>query len=140
MRRSMPLRAVAMGFQTLSTTASVGASMVAIPVREAVRAVSGELPGPPLNRHCWRGHNRAWIEVRGLDRPDGDALGLAVLDAITARPGVVAAKLNRPLSRVVVELDGDHVSLRELCRAVDDAETGRADGERPQPLPGDGLL
>lgn len=136
----MPLRAVAMGFQTLSTTASVGASMVAIPVREAVRAVSGELPGPPLNRHWWRGHNRAWIEVRGLDRADGDALGRAVLDAVTARPGVVSAKLNRPLSRVVVELDGDHVSLRELCRVVDDAETGRADGERPKPLPGDGLV
>ncbi|ORA32068.1 haloacid dehalogenase [Mycobacterium branderi] len=129
-----------MGFQTLSTTASVGASMVAIPVREAVRAVAGELPGPPLNRHCWRGHNRAWIEVRGLDRPDGDELGRAVLDAVTARPGVVSAKLNRPLSRVVVELDGDHVSLRELCRVVDDAETGLADGERPKPLPGDGLV
>ncbi|GBE65410.1 haloacid dehalogenase [Mycobacterium sp. MFM001] len=136
----MPLRAVAMGFQTLSTTASVGASMVAIPVREAVRAVSGELPGPPLNRHCWRGHNRAWIEVRGLDRPDGDELASTVLDAVTARPGVVSAKLNRPLSRVVVELDGDHVSLHELCRVVEGAETGRADGERPKPLPGDGLV
>ncbi|ORW01113.1 haloacid dehalogenase [Mycobacterium kyorinense] len=129
-----------MGFQTLSTTASVGASMVTIPVREAVRAVSGELPGPPLTRHCWRGHNRAWIEVRGLDRPGGDELARVVLDAVTARPGVVSAKLNRPLSRLVVELDGDHVSLRELCRVVDAAETGRTNGERPKPLPGDGLL
>lgn len=142
----MPLRAVAVGIQTLSTAASIGASMVTIPVREGVRALSGDLPGPPLSRHAWRGAGRAWIEVRGLDRPDGAELGRVVLDAVRARPGVASASLNRPLSRVVVVLDGDQVSLHDLCRVVGEAEKRcpRTDAggkdHRPQPLPGDGLV
>ncbi|MGH3635927.1 MAG: cation-translocating P-type ATPase, partial [Mycobacterium sp.] len=149
----MPLRAVTMGIQSLGSVASTGLSIAAIPVREGVRAMSGELPvPPPLSRHCWQGDNRAWIEVRGLDGPHAAERGRAVLDAVRAYPGVASATLNRPLSRIVVNLDGDRVSLRDLCKVVDDTEkqvTGFAPGTgaqrsdrsaRPKPLPGDGLL
>ena len=120
--------------------------MAAIPVREGVKALSEGLPAPTLTRHSWRGRGRAWIEVRGLDGPDGAELGRAVVEAVRARPGVTSASLNRPLARLVVTLNGDQTSVRELCRVVDDAEKrgklSRSTGSatRPNALPGDGLL
>jgi len=117
--------------------------MAAIPVREGVKALSDGLPAPTLTRHSWRGRGRAWIEVRGLNGPGGDELGSTVVDAVLALPGVTSASLNRPLSRVVVGLGGDQSSLRELCRAVDEAEKrcrSPVNVARPEPLPGDGLL
>ena len=165
--RASPLRAVALGFQVTSalvgatvhtaanaagsvgTVASTGLTMAAIPVREGVKALSDGLPAPTLTRHSWRGNGRAWIEVRGLDGPGGAELGLVVVDAVLARPGVTSVSLNRPLSRVVVTLNGDQTSLRELCKVVDEAEKScrpigdgkdRRGGARPKALPGDGLL
>ena len=119
--------------------------MAAIPVREGVKALSDGLPAPTLTRHSWRGKGRAWIEVRGLDGPDGAELGRAVVDAVRARPGVTSASLNRPLSRLVVTLNGDQTSLRELCKVVDEAEKRCSSVDtkgrpRPNALPGDGLL
>jgi magnesium-transporting ATPase (P-type) len=125
--------------------------MATIPVREGVRALSGELPmptAPVLTRNCWQGGERAWIEVRGLDRPDGAELGRVVVDAVRAHPGVTSASLNRPLSRLVVGFDSDRPSLRDLCRLVDDAEKHwpadnaakhKQAATRPNALPGDGL-
>ena len=120
--------------------------MAAIPVREGVKALSDGLPAPTLTRHSWRGKGRAWIEVRGLDGPGGAELGRAVVDAVRARPGVTSASLNRPLSRLVVTLNGDQTSLRELCKVVDEAEKRCSSVDtakrrpRPNALPGDGLL
>ncbi len=123
--------------------------MAAIPVREGARALSVGLPAPTLTRHSWRGRGRAWIEVRGLDGPDGAELGRFVVDAVRARPGVTSVSVNRPLSRIVVGLSNDQISVRDLCRDVDKAEkrwqaSGSVDIERhdtrPKPLPGDGLL
>jgi cation-transporting P-type ATPase I len=175
----MPLRAVTMGIQATSalvgataqtaataaeTLGTVAASwtkscaktsltMAAIPVREGVKALSGELPMPTvpvLVRNCWRGDERAWIEVRGLDRPDGAELGRIVVDAVRAHPGVTSVSLNRPLSRLVVGFDSDRPSLRDLCRLIDDAEKrwrpvdSAAPHDHaaacPKALPGDGLL
>src|SRR5689334_9586651 len=96
--------------------------MAVIPVREGVKALSDGLPAPTLTRHSWRGKGRAWIEVRGLDGPNGAEVGSAVVDAVRRRPGVTSASLNRPLSRVVVTLNGNQTSLRELCNVVDEAE------------------
>jgi cation-transporting ATPase I len=131
-----------------TSLATAGINIAAIPVREGAKTFSREL-SPPLSRHCSRGDGRAWIEVRGLDGADGAELGRVVLDAVRAHPGVTSASLNYPLSRVVVGLDGDDTSLRDLCRVVEDAEkrahrpVTRVDGQRaprPEPLPGDGLL
>ena len=123
--------------------------MAVIPVREGVKALSEGLPAPTLTRHSWRGKGRAWIEVRGLDGPDGAELGRLVVDAVRARSGVKSVSVNRPLSRIVVTLNNDQISLRDLCRDVDEAEkrwhaSGSVDPRRsdtrPKPLPGDGLL
>ena len=149
MRAPFPLRAVTLGLQATSALVGTGLTMAAIPVREGARALSTGLPAPTLTRHSWRGRGRAWIEVRGLDGPDGAELGRFVVDAVRARPGVRSVSVNRPLSRIVVALTNDQISVRELCRDVDEAEkrwrtsysvdTRRRD-TRPKPLPGDGLL
>jgi cation-transporting ATPase I len=136
--------------QATSALVGTGLTMAAIPVREGARALSTGLPAPTLTRHSWRGRGRAWVEVRGLDGPDGAELGRFVVAAVRARPGVQSVSVNRPLSRIVVGLSSnDQISLRELCREVDEAEkrwrasnsvdTRRRD-TRPKPLPGDGLL
>ncbi len=134
--------------ESLGTVASTGLTMAVIPVREGARALSMGLPAPTLTRHSWRGRGRAWVEVRGLDGPDGAELGRFVVDAVRARPGVKSVSVNRPLSRIVVTLAGD-ISLRDLCRDVDDAEKRwlasdtvdeQRNDTRPEPLPGDGLL
>ena len=148
-RAPFPLRAVTLGLQATSALVSTSLTMAAIPVREGARALTTGLPAPTLTRHSWRGRGRAWIEVRGLDGPDGAELGRVVVDAVRARPGVKSVSVNRPLSRIVVGLSNDQVSMRGLCRDVDEAEkrwraSGSVDKDRhdarPKPLPGDGLL
>jgi cation-transporting P-type ATPase I len=141
------LHTAASAAENLGTVASTGLTMAAIPVREGVKALSDGLPAPTLTRHSWRGRGRAWIEVRGLDGAGGAELGRTVVDALLALPGVTSASLNRPLSRVVVSLAGDQTSVRELCRAVDQAEklsraSENAKGRRAsrKPLPGDGVV
>jgi len=114
--------------------------MAAIPVREGVRALSDGLPTPPiLTRHNWCGQGRAWIEVRGLDAPDGAELGLIVVDTLQGHPGVTSVSLNFPLSRAVIGVNHGQVSLRELCRAVDEAErtwqSTRAELHSARPVP-----
>ncbi len=139
-RQSLPSRALSAGLHTTFTIA-------AIPVREGVRALSADLSPETLRRHCWRGANRAWIEVRGLaDAADG-ALGRAVLDAVLAHPGVTSAKLNYPLSRVVVGINDRDIPLGDLCRIVEEAEkrcppSQGAGGPTAAPtsLPGDGVV
>ena len=119
-----------------------------------------------LSRRCFRGEGRAWVEIRGLNDPAGDELATAVLGAARALPGVVSARLNHPLSRLVVGLDpaagSDVVSMRELCQAVSDTESqyhadrirrssfdspassladrrAESRGHAPVSLPGDGM-
>lgn len=140
-----------------ATTEAVGAITVAslqvaaVPVREATRMLSGQSASAPLGRRCWQGADRAWIEVRGLS--DSAELGDRVLEVLVAEPGVISVRLNRPLSRVVVQfgnapdVDGDRVSLHDLCRRVAETErsyrrVGGSDSPAVQPaaLPGDGLL
>ncbi|MGC2655439.1 MAG: HAD-IC family P-type ATPase, partial [Mycobacterium sp.] len=139
----MPLRAVAIGMQatsalvgasvntaasaagTLGSAAAAGMSLATTPIRDGAKVVNRELSASTLTRHCWRGGDRAWVEVRGLDGPHGSELGRVVSDALLARSGISSARLNRPLSRVIVgwnSSDGDEPSLGELCRLVADAE------------------
>ncbi len=128
----MPLRAVALGLQATSALAGASVSMAAagmsvatMPVRDGAKVLNRELSVSTLTRHCWRGNSRAWIEVRGLDGPHGDELGRVVREAVAARVGVTSASVNRPLSRIVVTIDGidgGAPSLSDLCRAVGSAE------------------
>jgi len=145
-RRSLPLRAVTTGVNAVTTLVNIAA----IPLREGARALAGDISPETLSRRCWRGESRAWIEVRGLDGgvevQDLEDLGHRVLDAIRAHPGVAGANLNRPLSRVVVDISGQDTSLRDLCRIVADIEksyatTQHIDATVPATsLPGDGVV
>ncbi|WP_372508935.1 cation-translocating P-type ATPase [Mycolicibacter terrae] len=136
--------------EAVGVIASASLQIATVPVREAGRLLSGETA--TLTRRCWSGTDRAWIEVRGLTHADGTDLGREVLEVLGAQPGVVSARLNRPLSRVVVEIaaEGDRVSLNDLCRLVEGAERRRRrpdgpastpgpDSSPPVALPGDGL-
>ena len=94
-------------------------------------------------RRSWSGSGRAWLEVRGLDGPGGDAVAAAVLDRIRDRPGVRWAELNRTLARLVVSLGPDGPGTAELVALVDAVETeaGVATPKRAgrgRDLPGDG--
>ena len=145
----MPLRAVTTGVQATTSLVEAGITIAAIPLREGARAISGELPQDipaTLSRRCWRGDERAWIEVRGLDGDQGDELGRAVLDAVLAHPGIASAGLNYPLSRVVVSFGDADTSLRDLCHSVEAAEKRCAPNRFAEPmapptsLPGDGVV
>lgn len=137
------MRVLAAGIQATTGFVETSLTVAAIPLREGARILASDLPQGPLSRRCWRGANRAWIEVRGLD--DADLAG-RVLEAVRAHAGVASATLNHPLSRVVVELDGPAVSLRDLCRLIEHAEKHCAPGAsrkpvaRPTSLPGDGVV
>ncbi|AKN15332.1 haloacid dehalogenase [Mycobacterium haemophilum DSM 44634] len=145
----MPVRAVAAGFQV--TTALANASMTtATAVVGTLQQTAGSTR-EVLGRRCWCGDGHAWIEVRGLDDTGDDELGRVVLDAVRAQPGVTSASLNYPLSRIVVGIiDDPSISLRALCRAVDNAEKAEKHSRRsedarnppgrPASLPGDGLV
>lgn len=83
----MPLRAVANGFQA-------GVNIAAIPVREAARALSGDVSPETLSRRCWRGQDRAWIEVRGLAGAQDGELG----DVVSAITGISPLNTRQLLS------------------------------------------
>lgn len=124
-----------------TTGVGLGAELAATAVREGAQALSLGRSGATPTRRCWRGEARAWIEIRGLHGPGAVERERVVLDALRSQPGVISATLNRPLSRLVVEIDGDSASLPDLCRAVDDAEKRCGDAaQRAASLPGDGLL
>lgn len=143
-RHSLPLRAANFGVQL--TSALVDASVQTATGIAGAVIPNGEA-GWSLSRRCFRGEQRAWVEVRGLDGADGAELATAVLSAARALPGVTAVRLNHPLSRLVVGLDSsdghDVVSLRELCRVVADIESQYRRlahrGRPPATLPGDGM-
>lgn len=127
---------------SLTRSISALAGIAAIPVREGARALTADVSPETLTRHCWRGKNRAWIEVRGLSAAGGAELGRVVLDAIRSHPGVTSASLNHPLSRVVVHLDERDTSLRDLCRTVRVAEKHCRTTQKPAAtsLPGDSVV
>jgi cation-transporting P-type ATPase I len=134
---------------------SGGLGLVTAPLRDAVdvpaavesvvRTALENVGGAPVRR-CCRRTDRAWIEVRGLREEHGEELGQAVLEALRARPGVAAAHLNYPLSRVFVRYGAAAPTCEQLCNVVADAEArARAQGVAARPsrapfLPGDNAL
>lgn len=126
--------------------AELAAAPVVRPMRTALTAMA-EMVGGPAARRCWRGPDRCWIEVRGLQGDDGKRVETAVLRELRGQPGVRRARLNRPLSRVIVDIDTDadpeSIDLVRLCDVVAEAEQGaatRSEPPRPNDLPGDGIL
>ncbi|OCB48501.1 haloacid dehalogenase [Mycobacterium vulneris] len=126
--------------------AELTAAPLARPMRMALAAAAEMVGGPPARR-CWRGPDRCWIEIRGLQGDDGKRIGTAVLRELRKNPGVHRARLNHPLSRVIIEIDADAdpacTDLSRLCDLVADAEhlvATRTESRRPNDLPGDGIL
>jgi Ca2+-transporting ATPase len=102
----------------------------------AVEAVGG----PPARRHSSTA-DRCWIEVRGLGGENGTAIADAVLDALTATPGVTTAVLNRAVARVVVTVDPEGPSPQHLCGVVAAAEKNLHEARQPAlNLPGDDVV
>ncbi|MBV9512806.1 MAG: HAD-IC family P-type ATPase, partial [Mycobacteriaceae bacterium] len=137
-----------------ATAAAVGGgvALATMPLRGASALVEGgaeipspgevvrELVGGKPARRCSRGPGRVWIEVDGLQDQQNRAVGDRVLSALRAHPGVTSAKLNLPLSRVVVSVEGDGPTVAELCAIVAAAEGRPAAGLSHRPpldLPGD---
>ncbi|OBI75660.1 haloacid dehalogenase [Mycobacterium sp. E740] len=108
----------------------------------AVAAAARELIGGAPSRRCWQNEDRCWIEVRGLGGENGELLADAVLRAVRREPGVRTARLNRPLSRVVVTVAENGPSMEALCRVVADAEAHSPDpaDRGPSDLPADGIV
>ncbi|MCV7385684.1 cation-translocating P-type ATPase [Mycolicibacter longobardus] len=128
------------GLDAVGAVASASLDLAAIPLREGAKILAGERSDLTGSRRSWRGAGRAWIEVCGLDDQDSDDVAAEVLEALRAQPGVTSVRLNRPLSRVIVEID-DETSLAELCTIVEAAEKGlELTAPQTAALPGDGLL
>lgn len=129
----------------INGAAALAAAPFVQPV-QTVLAAAVEMVGGAPARRCWRGTDRCWIEVRGLQTEGGRRIGAVVLRELRARPEVRSAQLNYPLSRVVIELDDidpDGIDLPRLCGIVADAESTVGtpmSGPRPNDLPGDGIL
>ncbi|OBF27658.1 haloacid dehalogenase [Mycobacterium sp. ACS4331] len=133
----------------IHAAAALAAAPVVQPVQTVVAAAVEMVGGPPARR-SWQGADRCWIEVRGLNTDDGPRIGSAVLRRLRACPGLRWARLNVPLSRVIIELDDTHLDapdLSRLCELVAEGESEavpaasrRVAGDRPTDLPGDGIL
>lgn len=126
--------------------AELAAAPVVRPMRTALTAMA-EMVGGPAARRCWRGPDRCWIEVRGLQGDDGKRVATAVLRELRGQLGVRRARLNQPLSRVIIDIETDadpeSIDLVRLCDVVAEAEQGaatRSEPPRANDLPGDGVL
>lgn len=138
--------AVALGLNAATLPVRVGAELIlGSDSVESISGVARELLGGTPSRRCWQGNDRMWIEVRGLtDDAAGEGVGEAVLTAVRAHPGVIAAHLNVALSRIVVSVDVGGPELSELCGVIADAEVSAVEVDarrhRVPDLPGDGVV
>ncbi|MDT2007043.1 metal transporter [Rhodococcus opacus] len=128
-----------------AAVAGVGMNLATAPLRGgavSARDMAREFLGGAPSRRYWRGNDRIWMEVRGLDTPDGPQIGTAVLAAVRAVPGVTAVQLNHALSRIVVTVGDEAPALTQLSNTVRSAENSvRApEHERPLDLPGDDVV
>jgi cation-transporting P-type ATPase I len=106
--------------------------LVSAPVRTlaassvSVVDVVSEMVGVGTRRRSWRGVDRCWIEVRGLEDAEiGPAVAGAVLAAVRAHPGVLSAEMNVALGRVVVRLQPDGPTTGDLGDLIDEAKAWR---------------
>lgn len=125
----------------LERLAGTAATLVTAPVALAGETVRGvalaavcEIVGPARRRR-WRNGDRYWIEVRGLTVENGEAF----VEAMLAEAGVVSARINHSLARLVLTVDDSAPTMDQLCRIVDGVESG---DHTPPPtdLPGDGIV
>jgi cation-transporting P-type ATPase I len=130
------------GLELVTAPVRVGRDMLPIRAGETVARALSEIAGGTPRRRSWARDGRMWIEIRGVD---GDRDFDALLDAVRARHGVVSAQINRPLSRLVVQVDDDGPTMDEVCDIVADAEADTRQSGEGTPrrlhtqLPADGI-
>ncbi|UOT03874.1 metal transporter [Rhodococcus opacus] len=141
-----------MGTTVLDTTVTgaaavtgVGMNLATAPLRGgavSARDMAREFLGGAPSRRYWRGNDRIWMEVRGLDTPDSPRIGTAVLAAVRDLPGVTGVQLNHALSRIVATVGDETPALTQLGDTVSGAENSvRApEPEQPLDLPGDDVV
>jgi len=142
----LPLRATAaaatVGLGLVTVPVRVGRDMLPVRAAESAAGALSEIVGGTPRRRCWSRDGRMWIEIRGIEhKADIHALR----DTVRAQPGVMSAEINRPLSRLVVEVDDQGPTMREVCDLVAEAEAharqsdDHAPRRHPTELPADGI-
>lgn len=120
---------------TAAAAATAPLALAGVTVRAAALAPIKAILGGVAPRRRWRNGDRYWIEVRGLTAQNGDALVVAML----SETGVLSARVNHGLARLVLTVDDTAPSVDELCRIIDSVESGD-DTAGPTDLPGDGIV
>ncbi|MGX7731641.1 HAD-IC family P-type ATPase [Rhodococcus sp. 2H158] len=135
-----------------ATAAGVGtallrapAAAVTAPSTTAVRSVAEvvrESPRGGAPRRHGATSQRIWLEVRGLNSPDGDRVAEQIRRAVRAAPGVEQAQVHRPWSRVVITPGPVGPDRQVLRRIVDGVERDCALdlSGRGRDLPGDDIV
>ncbi|ORX09137.1 cation-translocating P-type ATPase [Mycolicibacterium goodii] len=134
---------VGTGMRLASGSVGLATRLTSLETLQSARTAATEFVGGRPGRRYWRGDERCWIEVRGLQSEHGSEIGAAVARAVRAQPGIRSAKLNYPLSRIVVEFDdsSETPDVRQLSEIVAAAETCGSDEHAASAaeLPGDGI-
>ncbi|MGW5149840.1 cation-translocating P-type ATPase [Rhodococcus koreensis] len=111
-------------------------------VANSVVGVAREAAGGSPVRRIGSGSGRIWVEVHGLHGPYGPDIAKRALSAVRALPGVEAADVHRPWSRIVVATGPDGPTEETVRRVVDEVDTGTATAAKGRPidLPGDNVV
>ncbi|EME64194.1 metal cation transporting ATPase [Rhodococcus ruber BKS 20-38] len=124
--------------RTPAAAVTAPSGTVARSVAEVVRASS---PGGTPRRRGGTSQ-RIWIEVRGLNGPDGDRIAEQIRQALLAVPGVEQVQVHRPWSRAVIfagAVGPDPQALRRIVDVVErDCAVDRSGHGRD--LPGDDVV
>jgi cation-transporting P-type ATPase I len=134
-----PLPGIALATAPLRLAATT--TRMALGASGSLAALAVEAVGGPPARRFSGGDGRCWIEVRGLGGEHGWKIATNVLNEVNATEGVKTAVLNRAMARLVVTVDKNGPTPRQLCEKVAAAEREfKATVQPALSLPGDDVL
>ncbi|MFD8546912.1 HAD-IC family P-type ATPase [Streptomyces sp. NPDC059649] len=120
-----PERASALGMpRVVGSIVSALASYTASGVRAVRGAAEGLLGGP--EREVWWSSERCYIAVFGVHGPGGKAVARRVERAVEEHPGVLWARVNAPMERVIIAVGSPAPDASELVALVEQAEGDHA--------------
>ncbi|WP_077490564.1 cation-translocating P-type ATPase [Sinomonas mesophila] len=98
------------------------------------------VPAQVNGRPAWAADGRAVISARGLHLPESVGFIRELEDTLEAHEAVVWARVNAPLGRIIVGLDGEACPLAELVEVVDEIERRHFSESAPPHAEGDAPL